>query len=391
MKKRKLMFNIQWHITSLCPNRCKHCYIDEKCDDSITYEQFCKAYRKIEAFEERNSVSITRITLSGGDPLVNPNVWKILDFLHKKGKELVILGIPEQLTAENVSHLKELGVCNYQISLDGLEETHDMIRGKGSFRRTIEALKFMTMHQLNHSVMFTANSLNSAELIPLIEYLDHQSIQTDFAFDFMVGDVSGAENMPSMVDADDAKRILIAYYEVSKELTAHRSSVTVREKNGISKVIRALYEGAINENVQNYPFCNGCTNGIYSISILPNGDVYPCRRLPIKIGNIFSDELDYMIFEHDLMRRFRDSTNYQYCGDCQYFNMCRGCAAISYAFSGDPFSQYPYCFIKKEATCAQKVSCPSLDSIINCEPNLKHNLSKKDYILRLLKMYNEMK
>ena len=41
-----------------------------------------------------------------------------------------------------------------------------------------------------------------------------------------------------------------------------------------------------------FSVCDGCYNGICSVSILPNGDVYPCRRLPIKVGNLLTESFE---------------------------------------------------------------------------------------------------
>jgi len=383
-KKSIMSFTLQWHITSLCPNRCKHCYIDDRYDDSVLYEDFCRAWENISKFEDEHNVFLERISITGGDPLLNPDAWKIIEFL--KGRKISILGIPERVTLDNIAKMKKMGVCSYQVSLDGLQTIHDDIRGRGSFEKTIVALKMLEEADIEHSVMFTANSMNYQELIPLIKYLDNKKIKTLFAFDFMVGEINDIDGELSMVDAETGQQLLKDYYKMLVELRESNSTVTLLEKNNMIKVLKSIEDKGDESNLL-FDFCGGCSNGIFSLTVLPNGDVYPCRRLPIKIGNIFEQTMDEIFLENDLMKKFRNSSNYEYCKDCSYFGICRGCPAITYHFTKDPFEKYPYCFLKKEVQNTVEINCDSLELIMKCEPNVQANMNLKDYVINNLRYF----
>ena len=47
------------------------------------------------------------------------------------------------------------------------------------------------------------------------------------------------------------------------------------------------------------------------------------------------------------MKQFRRRENWEDCRNCKYFNMCMGCPAVSYAFSGNPLGRMEYCFLKE--------------------------------------------
>jgi len=90
-------------------------------------------------------------------------------------------------------------------------------------------------------------------------------------------------------------------------------------------------------------FLGGCGAGYSGISVLSNGIVYPCRRLPIEIGHI-SEGLVKLITEKEVMHNLRDLEKMKKNINCEYVSHCRGCRAIAYATTGDYLTKDPMCF-----------------------------------------------
>ncbi|UCD34076.1 MAG: SPASM domain-containing protein, partial [Nitrospiraceae bacterium] len=90
---------------------------------------------------------------------------------------------------------------------------------------------------------------------------------------------------------------------------------------------------------------------ISGLTILPDGTMVPCRRLPVPIGNITSDSLREVWASSDVLNALRDRSRYKgKCGSCLRWAHCRGCRAIAYACSqsagkGDVLAPDPQCFI----------------------------------------------
>ena len=132
----KEYFAFQWHITEECDQRCKHCYIfsedNFKKTDSMSWKQmqetfyncldFCEVYDRQPYFY-----------ITGGDPILHPDFWRLLALLKDYDIPFTILGNPFYLNDEVCKRLKEYGCRKYQLSLDGLRETHDWFRKPGSF------------------------------------------------------------------------------------------------------------------------------------------------------------------------------------------------------------------------------------------------------------------
>ena len=112
----KSYFAFQWHITDECDQRCKHCYIfsENACKklDAMTWEQmqkalencleFCRAYGRLPYFY-----------ITGGDPILHPDFWRLLERLHELRIPFTILGNPFHLDDAVCRRLKALGCEKY--------------------------------------------------------------------------------------------------------------------------------------------------------------------------------------------------------------------------------------------------------------------------------------
>ena len=81
----------------------------------------------------------------------------------------------------------------------------------------------------------------------------------------------------------------------------------------------------------------------FSITILPNGDVYACRRVAeSKVGNVLEDRLaDLWVCE---MEAYRDDDKFAKCGKCELKPWCRGCPAVAKGTNGNFYAVDPQCW-----------------------------------------------
>ncbi len=122
-------------------------------------------------FEQKWGAEIAHFAITGGDPLLRRDWQEFVRELRNRGKTVSMMGNPETLSEDNVAALVELGVMDYQLSLDGLEGTHDRFRDDpGTFRRTLEKLDLLKQAGIRCNVMFTLFPTNAAELIPLAAF-----------------------------------------------------------------------------------------------------------------------------------------------------------------------------------------------------------------------------
>ena len=165
-------FAFQWHITDECDQRCKHCYIfaEDACKqpDAMTWPQmqdtfyncldFCEVYHRLPYFY-----------ITGGDPILHLSFWDLLGLMKEHHIPFTILGNPFHLNDEVCRRLKEYGCEKYQLSLDGLRQTHDWFRKPGSFDCTLEKIACLKRVGIRAVVMTTVSGANIDEIPALID------------------------------------------------------------------------------------------------------------------------------------------------------------------------------------------------------------------------------
>jgi radical SAM protein with 4Fe4S-binding SPASM domain len=88
------------------------------------------------------------------------------------------------------------------------------------------------------------------------------------------------------------------------------------------------------------------------LTVQANGDLYPCRRMPIKVGNLLEKPLAQLYYENDLFQALRGPDRIsESCNECSFIAKCRGgLRCLSYAVTGDPFQADPGCWIAAART-----------------------------------------
>jgi radical SAM protein with 4Fe4S-binding SPASM domain len=95
-----------------------------------------------------------------------------------------------------------------------------------------------------------------------------------------------------------------------------------------------------------------CQAGDSLIAVLPNGDLVPCRRMPVVVGNLLRAPLRDLYDQSPFLRALRDPERVSVgCEGCFYARLCRGgLKCLSYALFGDPFQADPGCWRRDVAT-----------------------------------------
>lgn len=93
-----------------------------------------------------------------------------------------------------------------------------------------------------------------------------------------------------------------------------------------------------------------CSAGDSLITIMPNGDLYPCRRLPILAGNVLQTPLA-QLYDGELFQSLRTPREpAPGCASCLYKNICGGgLKCLSYATTGSPHTADPGCWLANPA------------------------------------------
>ena len=322
-------YNLQWHLKNLCPNKCKHCYINHDLSKDLDYLDIRKAVENIRR-SYLEGYCLQQVFLTGGDIFCYSEWKKAIGLLSQNDIKINIMGNSKLLDNEKVDYLIEKNIFSYQFSLDGLQKTHDSIRGEGDFERTIYWIKYLSKTPVRINVMFTVSDYNKKDLFPLIRFLDSLDIRLTFAFDFVVEAGHAADNHLGF-DFAFAEEIIIQYLELKDHMIQKRSKVSLREKSPFFIVVKIKNKLIRNDYISKYNgYVSGCMGGLSHFTILNDGSIWRCRRCEgvssNYLGNIITDNL-LDIFNKSVQNHFEEFVR-QECQQCSFASLCRGCRAI---------------------------------------------------------------
>lgn len=335
-------FGFQWHLTNECDQRCRHCYIyadrDVDAEAGASWEQMETVLRNIEAFG-RQFNRRPYLFLTGGDPLLHPHFWEIAEVLHRRGIAYSVLGNPFHLSPEVCRRLRNTGCEQYQMSLDGLEQTHDRMRRPGSFGETLRRLPMLRGAGIYTVIMMTVSAANADEVVPLMKLLAEREVDL-FAFARFCN-IAGSDG--NGLEPWAYRRLLDACYRLAQELPAKGSDMQLSYKDHLWTLYN-YEEGRfrIPDGARPGTMYAGCHCGGGHLTILPDGMVYACRRAESPVGNALTTPLAE-IWLSDAMESYRDFQAFEKCASCELLAWCRGCPAVA-AADGNFYGPDPQCW-----------------------------------------------
>ena len=142
-------------VTSYCNLQCLHCL-----SASTPQNKIFLPYEHIHALiEECHDFGVFIIKLGGGEPILRDDLWKIVDLIWDKGMAISMSTNGTMLNDEIIHNLKKYNI-DISVSIDGDENMHDYIRGKGVYKKAINALKRLKKAGINPSIRFTLMTIN---------------------------------------------------------------------------------------------------------------------------------------------------------------------------------------------------------------------------------------
>ncbi len=319
-------FTIQWHITQVCDLNCRHCY-DRSDRKTMTLQQAIGVLDSFYDFCRRHHV-FGQVSFSGGNPMLYPHFDQVYKEAADRGFMTAILGNPMPLHRIEKMLLVQKPEF-YQVSLEGTKAHNDYIRGTGHYERTMEFLDLLGSQGIYRMVMLTLTRDNMDQVLALAESLNgHAEL---FTFNRLASMGQGAQL--SAADPDLFPGFLSDYMEAAK------SNALMAFKDNLFNLLRW------HRSLPNGGGCTGygCGAAFNFVSVLPDGEVHACRKMPSQIGNIYEQPL-HDIYHGTLARKYRGGS--AACSGCAVRPVCGGCLAVARGHGLDIFSEVdPYCFI----------------------------------------------
>ena len=330
VKKEKRLNTVVFFVTSICNEKCRHCFYWEKLNQrgDLTFEQV----RKISA----TMPPITDLWLSGGEPFMRLDLPEILELFYGNN-QIEWVNLPTNGLFKDRAHQwldRVLTNCpklriDLNVSLDGFEETHEKIRGvPGCYKKTIDMVRslpsLVEKHRLRLRVNMNTclNGDNADELIEFMKFV-YQELPLDGQYLQLI---RGNPMDPSMkiIPIDKLKEI----YEFARLLYERYSERLFKRLGPLTRgVAKTFYVGtlALHNKIQYANYLQStkwpmmCTAGETFCVIDYNGDVRACE-LRGKLANLRDYDYDFSRFWADQLRQ-RELTQIV-CDQCWCTHVC---------------------------------------------------------------------
>ena len=336
-------FSIQLHITGRCDQKCGHCYLSGVSRDELPLSDWMSLIDEYYLLLRKYRCMAGFLAITGGDPILSPIFWPLLEYIRKKYGAffiIVVMGNPYHIDRKTVQQLKDFGVYAYQISIDGMEEKHDALRKKGSFDDSLNALRIIKEGGLHAVVSMTISKYNCDELFALVKLIEMNNLADEIGFDRMIP-VGNGSNMKELLFLPDEYRKWL--FKVFKWEVLEGKSLFINKREKMWKLM--FYQLGLVDPLG--PSCSqekGCYAGTGSISIMPDGTIYPCSKLMVAGGKYPEHSLEYIYKKNKITKELVNSRTTDACKKCEINDYCRGCPAMKYAVEGDINAKEPYCW-----------------------------------------------
>jgi radical SAM/SPASM domain protein of ACGX system len=283
--------------------------------------------------------------ITGGDPLLHKDFWRLLELLKSKGIHFSLMGNPFHLTGEVCRKLYTCGCERYQLSLDGLKHTHDHIRKSGSFDTTLEKIPCIRNAGMRSVIMTTVSGTNIDEIPRLIDVVVQHKVDVfAFARYCPTRGVIDTFEKRARLEPEQYRQFLDRCWNKFEQYKDCGTTFNLKDHLWTLYLYeRGLYP--IPEGLDGDTIYDGCNCGIGHLTILPSGDIYACRRMESVIGNVFADRLAD-VFLGEKMDAYRAFEKFEKCSKCELLRFCRGCPAVAYGCTHNAYSGDPQCWKK---------------------------------------------
>lgn len=346
---------VVWNTTKRCNLYCEHCYA--AADQEGAPNELSTAEGKA-LIDDLAEFGVPVLLFSGGEPLVREDLTELVAHAVESGIRPVLSTNGTLLTRENARALKEAGLKYAGISVDGLPERNDRIRGEeGAFDAAVRGIEACLDVGLKTGLRYTITEHNVEDLEGVVDLLVDVGVDRFCFYHLDYGgrgaDISDVDLSPeatrkAVTDLCDLTR---EYHDAGEEIetllvgnyadAGHLVEYADRE---IGTDRARLIRNHLERN-------GGDPTGERIADVDPVGNVHltqfwqgysPGNVRDRSFGAIWSDESNPLLGA----LRERETRLTGRCGDCVYQDICRGGSRLrALAAHNDPFAPDPKCYL----------------------------------------------
>jgi SynChlorMet cassette radical SAM/SPASM protein ScmF len=331
------------YLTEGCNLRCRHCWIAPKYQSKGRSHPALDLNLFSSIIEQAKPLGLTGIKLTGGEPLLHPQVHEILEYIRTEDLRLTVETNGVLCTPELARKMADCKNPFVSVSIDGADpETHEWVRGVvGCFEAALKGIRNLVEAGLRPQVIMTVMGHNKEQMEPVVR-LAERSGAGSVKFNILQPTARG-EKMHACGEALSIEALVDLGQWVENTLSA---STNLRLDYAQPMAFRPLGKmfGANGDG------CGVC--GILSIlGVLANGSYALCgigETVPdLVFGHAATDSLKDIWNNAPVLLELREGMPERFegiCGACLMKEMCLGdCVAQNYYRSKRIWAPYWYC------------------------------------------------
>lgn len=348
---------VVWNVTKQCNLRCVHCYSHsnaQRAPGELTTEE------GLELIEDLARFGSPVLLLSGGEPLLRKDIALLAERAAELGMRVVISTNGTLIDASVASTLAKMNISYVGISLDGLKERHDAIRGaKGAFEAAIRGVRACLERGLKVGLRFTIHKGNADQIPGIFDLVEKEGIPR-LCFYHLVYAGRGTSLIEKDLTHQETRAVVNLIMDRTKWLHSQGRKVEVltvdNHADGPFVYLRLLREDPkrAEEVLQLLRMNEGNSSGVGIGCVGWDGEVYAdqfwrhrsfgnVRQRPF--SEIWTDTSD------PLMAALKDKKRHVKgrCARCCWLDVCGGNFRVrAEAVTGDVWAPDPACYLTEE-------------------------------------------
>jgi radical SAM protein with 4Fe4S-binding SPASM domain len=323
-----------WEITLRCDLACRHCGSRAgrtRPDELDTREA-------LDLIAQMAGLGVMEVTVIGGEAYLRDDWLEIVRAIRSAGMQCTMTTGGRGVTAERARAAAAAGLQSVSVSLDGIEATHDKLRGvTGSFQAALAAGRHLRAAGVGLSVNTQINKLSMKEL-PLV-------LETAIEIGARAWQIQLTAAMGRAADAPELllqPEDLLELFPLLASLKQRCDQAGVKLWPGNNIGYFGPYETLLRGTMRRGHMAS-CGAGCTTLGIEANGAIKGCPSLqtvPWTGGNIRDASLQDIWERAAPLRYMRDRTAddlWGFCRTCYYADVCRaGCTWTGFSLFGKP-------------------------------------------------------
>ena len=330
-----------WEITLACDLKCHHCgsRAGKRREEELTTDECLDLVRQLARMGTRE------ITLIGGEAYLRRDWLQIIREIRDQGMDCTMQSGGLNLTADRIKSAVDAGLQALGVSIDGLRETHDKLRGvKGSFDAAFKALHLIKKQGITSSVNTQITSLVIPQLRELMDlFIDAGA--TSWQVQLTVAMGRAADHPELLLQPYELLELMPLLAELYSE-GADRGFLLLPGNNiGYFGPYESVWRGSGDDRI----YWTSCNAGQNTLGIEADGTIKGCPSLATSSysgGNIRDLSFEQIWWQSDALNINRGRTNgglWGFCGSCYYADVCKaGCTWTTHSLFGRAGNN-PYC------------------------------------------------